>query len=104
MIMKIIRKLAEMISEEIEDACKYVDCALMHKEENPQLAETFFRLSLDEMSHMQQLHDQSVRIIDEYKRQKGEPPAAMMAVYEYLHGQHIERAGAVKAKQMLYKG
>jgi len=102
--MQIIKKLSEMISEEIRDADKYASCALMHKDENPQLAETFFRLSLEEMQHMSLLHDQVTRIIEEYKRAKGEPPAAMMAVYEYLHGQHIEHAGEVKAKQMLYKG
>lgn len=101
--MTIIKKLSEMIREEIDDACRYADCALVHKDDNPQLAETFFRLSLDELQHMSQLHDQAVRIIEEYKRVKGEPPAAMMAVYEYLHEQNVKRAGEVKAKQMLYK-
>lgn len=53
---------------------------------------------------MSLLHDQVVRIIEEYKRIKGDPPPGMMAIYDYLHEQHIEHAGKTKAKQMLYKG
>ena len=102
--MMIIKRLSEMIGEEIRDADKYISCALKHKDENPQLAETFFRLSLEEMQHMSLLHDQVVRIIEDYKRQKGDPPPGMMAIYDYLHEQHIENAGEVKAKQLLYKG
>ena len=104
MVMTIIKKLSEMIAEEIDDAGRYADCALKHKDSNPQLAETFFRLSLEEMQHMSLLHDQVVRIIDEYKRTKGDPPPAMMAVYDYLHEKNIGHAGEVKARQMLYKG
>ena len=62
--MMIIKKLSEMIGEEISDADKYISCALKHKDENPQLAETFFRLSLEEMQHMSLLHDQVTRIIE----------------------------------------
>ena len=102
--MMIIKKLSEMIGEEISDADKYISCALKHRDENPQLAETFFRLSLEEMQHMSLLHDQVTRIIEEYRRAKGDTPPSMMAVYDYLHEKHIEHAGEVKAKQMLYKG
>lgn len=101
--MEIIKKLSEMISEEIADADKYANCALKHKTDNPQLADTFYRLSTEEMQHMAMLHDQVTRIINEYRSQHGEPPAPMMAVYEYLHEQQIEKASAVKAKQSMYK-
>ena len=101
--MEIIRKLAEMISEEIEDAEKYITCALNKKEESPALADTFYKLSLEEMNHMSMLHEQVMRIIDIYRRDKGDPPPAMMAVYEYLHGKHIEAAASVRAKQAMYK-
>lgn len=101
--MEIIKRLSEMISEEIQDADKYATCALKHKTDNPALADVFFRLSNEEMAHMTMLHDQVVRIIDQYRRESGEPPAPMMAVYEYLHEKQIEDAAAVKAKQAMYK-
>jgi hypothetical protein len=41
-------------------------------------------------------HDAVVTIIDAYKKEKGEPPAPMMAIYNYLHERHINKAAAIK--------
>ena len=41
--------------------------------------------------------------ISQYRKEKGEPPAAMMAVYEYLHKQQIGKAAEAKAMQSLYQ-
>ena len=101
--MKIIKKLSEMIADEIKDADKYATCALKHKKDDPALADTFYRLSTEEMQHMALLHEQVVRIIEAYRKEHGEPPAPMMAVYDYLHEKQIEDASAVKAKQAMYK-
>ena len=63
----------------------------------------FYRLSSDEMTHMDMLHKQVVEIIIDYKRKNGEPPAAMEAVYEYLHKRHVAKASEITNMQNMYK-
>lgn len=101
--MKIIEELCDMIDNEIECAEKYAQCALMKKEEYPQLAETFYKIATDKMAHMNLLHTQVVAIIDEYKKKNGEPPESMKMLYNILHRKHIEHAATVKGMLALYK-
>ena len=101
--MKIIKKLSEMIQEEIADAKRYARCALNHKDDYPALADTFYRLSGEEMNHMNLLHEQVVDIIDRYRKEHGDPPEAMQAVYDYLHEKQIEEAAEVKTLRAMYK-
>ena len=102
--MKLIEKLSEMIEEEIEDAEKYAKYALKYKDTDSALAKTFYDLSTDEMRHMNLLHDEVARIISQYRKENGEPPAAMLAVYDYLHGKQIEESKEVKDYQAMYRG
>lgn len=102
--MKIIRKLCEMIDEEINDAEKYANCALKHKDEDKTLADVFYTLGNEELGHMEKLHAQVVRIINDYRAKKGDPPADMLAVYNYLHERAIEKTKEVKVLLQMYKG
>ena len=101
--MKIIQDLSGYIDEEIQDSKKYIKQALEHKEENPELAKLFYNLSLQETEHMNMLHKQVVDTIQRYRKENGEPPAPMMAVYNYLHEKQISKAAEVKAMQEMFK-
>ena len=52
---------------------------------------------------MNLLHKDVVRHIEAYKRQKGEPPEGMKALYEYLHKRAINDAEEVGVLQGMYK-
>ena len=101
--MKLIENLSDMIAEELDGAKHYIKCSLKHKDEHRSLAETLYNISLDEMRHMNLLHSEVVKLIEQYRREKGDPPADMLAVYDYLHNKEIEKAGEIKAMQTMYK-
>lgn len=101
--MKEIKLLMEHIEDELEDAHTYAELALEYKETDPETAELFYKLSGEEMNHMNALHKAVVANIEDYRKKKGEPPEAMMAVYEYLHKRDIEKAENVGVLQNMYK-
>ena len=101
--MKIIQILSERIEEELEDAEEYIEMSLRYKDEFPMVAKTFYELSLQEMNHMEMLHNDVKDLIEKHRREHGEPPAAMLAVYEYLHKKDIEKATKIKFYQNQFK-
>lgn len=100
--MEIIKRISEKIDSELEDAEKYIKCAYKVEEEYPQLADTYYKLSLEEMKHVTMLHEEVVSIINDYKREH-EIPEGMQVLYDYLHQRQIKWAAKIKAKQDEYK-
>lgn len=101
--MEKIKLLMEHVEEELCDARTYAELAMEYRTADPETAELFYKLSGEEMNHMNALHKNVVRLIDSYRREKGEPPADMIAVYEYLHKRAIEKAEKAGILQGMYK-
>ena len=101
--MKLIQKLSDEIEDELKGAKCYAKMALEYKSEYQDVAKALYNISLQEMEHMKMLHDCVVDIIKEYREENGEPPADMLAVYEYLHKQQIDKAAYVRTLQSMYK-
>ncbi len=99
-----IERTMDRIDDEIDDAEKYAKDALDSKQSgNLSLAELSFKLSNEELGHMNLLHAQIVAMIEAYKKEKGEPPPDMLRMYNIFHKKHIERVGAVRGLLALYK-
>lgn len=102
--MKIIQELSDMIEDEIDGAEEYAKKALELKNERPQMAQTFYNLTSDELRHVDMLHDEVVKVINEYRNAGNEVPPDMQAVYDYLHKKQIDRVHEVKMYLEQYKG
>ena len=100
--MEIIKRVVGKIDDELEDAQRYIRCAFKVRDEYPQLANTYYMLSLEEMKHVTMLHEQVVKIIEAYK-QNNEVPESMQILYDYLHERQIKWAAKIKARQEEYK-
>ena len=101
--MKIIAKLVDRIDDELEGAKTYTKLAHKYKIEYPRLADKFIELAEAEMNHMKILHGEVTRLIEDVRQREGEPPAEMMAIYNYEHGKHVEKAAMVRQMMEEYR-
>lgn len=101
--MQLISKLSDMIEEELNDAEKYIKCAMNHKEDHPALAAAFAKLSNEEMGHVNILHEQVNILITDYRKENGPPSEKMLVLYNYIHQKHIEKANEIKIMQALFR-
>jgi rubrerythrin len=101
--MKIIKCIAEKVEEELHDADAYIELAMRWKSEEPDTADLFYELSVEEMGHVEKLHEEVKELIEEYRKEHGEPPKDMMVLYDYLHEKHIAEATHIRVKQGIYK-
>ena len=95
--------LSEKIEDSIDSAEKYAEEAFRYKDNFPEVSKALIAASENEMSIMSSLHTIVTKVINDYRKEKGEPPAQMMAVYDYLHNKHIDHAAKVKSLHQLYK-
>ena len=101
--MLIIKHLSEMIQAEIQDAEKYAKHAVSYQDKDPELAAVFFRLANEELVHMDLLHDQVVRIINEYKASGNNPPEGMLMIWDYLHGELVRDVNEIREIMSFYR-
>ena len=97
--MKIITQLVDLIDDELKGAKHYIKMARREKDVHPQISSAFADLAEAEMGHVRTLHAEAAKIIENYRETTGEPPAEMLAVYNYEHDKQIDRAS--KIKQMI---
>ena len=100
--MKVIKCLSEDIEATLDAAENDIKKAIMYKDESPIAAKAFYAKSTMLMDTIKPQHDAIVALIDGYKKEKGEPPAPMMAIYNYMHERHIMKAAGIKNLQDMF--
>lgn len=101
--MKIIRDLEEAISDEISDIRKYARWAADLKADHPNLAQVLYNISTQEDAHQAALHNEVVKLIEEHRRNHGDPPPVMKALYDHMHQKHIDDLANARMYQDVYK-
>lgn len=101
--MRIIEKLSKQIKSEIKGAEKYIECALKHKSDDKELAELYYTLATEEMTHSERLHKAVLREIEKHKATGKEVPPAMQAVWNYQHEEIVEYSTEVKMMIEMYR-
>ena len=69
----------------------------------PSLAQVLYNLAVQEDAHQAALHAEVVKIIENYRKTKGEPPKEMMAVYDFIHKQHFDKLAEARRYLEMYK-
>lgn len=101
--MKVIKDVCEDIEQILDKAEDYIKKAILYQTDFPAISKVYYNKSIARMNDIKDFHDQIVIFINSYRQEKGEPPAPMMAIYNYLHERQINMTTAVRALQESYK-
>lgn len=101
--MKLIQTLSDRINEEISDSKFYAKWAAELKHEHPALSHVLYTISTQEADHEAMLHEQVVKIIEQYRKDHGDPPPAMKAIYDHWHQQAIDKMAEARRYQEIYR-
>lgn len=100
--MKVIECISNDIEATMDMAEDNAKKAIMYKNEYPLAAKSFYTKSVTLMDSIKGQHDAVVALIEAYKKESGDPPAPMLAIYNYMHTRHINKAAAIKNLQDMY--
>lgn len=74
--MRTIAQIVKDIKGELHGAKHYAELANKYKDEDDSLSEMYASTSNQELGHVNTMHAQVVRIINDYRRKHGEPPGS----------------------------
>lgn len=100
--MKMIAEIVEDIREELEGAEHYAKKATQYKDQDRRLAGMYADIANQELNHVDALHTQAVRLIQDQRATGTEPPAGMQAVWDWEHSHMMEHVSRVKVLLEMY--
>ena len=94
--MKMIAEIVEDIREELEGAEHYAKKAIQYKGMDDRLSSMYATMASQELSHVDTLHEQAVRLIQAQRAEGKEVPAGMQAVWDWEHSHLMDRVARIK--------
>lgn len=101
--MLIIKDTIKDMKQDLKKSMCDIQKALKYKSENPSLSEEYYKRSIAYVNNMNNLHDDIIDIIEDYRKTKGEPPTVMLTIWNYEHENLIEELTEIKNMQEYYK-
>lgn len=94
--MKTIAEIVEDIREELDSAEHYAKKAAKYKGIDDRLSSMYATMASQELSHVDTLHTQAVRLIQDQKDSGKEIPDGMQAVWDWEHSHMMDRVARIK--------
>ena len=94
--MKTIAEIVEDIREELDSAEHYAKKAAKYKGIDDRLSSMYATMAAQELSHVDTLHTQAVRLIQDQKDSGKEVPDGMQAVWDWEYSHMMDRVARIK--------
>lgn len=94
--MKLIKKITEMMDEELAGAKAYAELAIEHKEHHPELSKTFYEIAVMELSHADMLHAQAAKLIEKRRQAHDGHSESIDLICEWIHEHKAKQSKVVK--------
>lgn len=94
--MKMIAEIVEDIREEMDGAEHYAKKAAQYKDQDRRLAGMYADIANQELNHVDALHTQAVRLIQDQRATGAEAPVGMQVVWDWEHSHMVDRVARIK--------
>ena len=94
--MKILKGLIQKADDTLEEIEWYAEKAHHLKSEHKALADTYIKIAEMHVTIYNMLHERMVSLINEEKTKGVQPPAAMLAIWEYEHEKLVKEFAEAK--------
>ena len=94
--MKILKDLIQKADDTLEEIEWYAEKAHHLRSEHKSLADVYIKIAEMHITIYNMLHEKMVMLIEEEKKKGVQPPAAMMAIWEYEHEKLVREFAEVK--------
>ena len=94
--MKIISDIVKDMIEEVCDAKRRIERAMEFKPLYPSIARREGEIAEQELVHAEKDHKSVTELIEDFKKDKGDPPEYMMEFWKEKHEKFMEKYAHVK--------